>query len=272
MPRRLLPACVVALSTWLPLSGPAVAAQRTPETGKAPSSSARPTNERPVAPVKPESHAGAAPAAETSPANDASPKGVLKRLATALRDGDAERIRAVMYAGNESETKMVSAMADMANAMAALQKAAVKQFGREAAKEVVGDTESTDAQSQSRIDAADVKIQGDTATVTMDDGEDAPVVLKRVGGQWKLPMSELSKGANPAALDERLAGLADQARLVRDLAEEIADGKYSNPVQAHEAWQSRAMQASMRKPTERKPAERGPNPRATTGAARTGGR
>ena len=50
------------------------------------------------------------------------------------------------------------------------------------------------------------------------------------------------------ALEERLAGLAEQSTLVRELAEEIGAGKYATPAQAKEAWQSRAMQASMRRP------------------------
>src|SRR6185503_3243375 len=104
----------------------------------------------------------------------------------------------------QSETRMVAAMADMAAAMAQLQKASVKAFGEEGAKEIVGDTQTTDAQGRARIDAADVRLAGDTATVTVPEGEDAPVVLKRVGGQWKVPMSELSKNAEAAALEERL--------------------------------------------------------------------
>jgi len=178
----------------------------------------------------------------------ATPKGALKLLAAALRDGDAERIRQVMYASNNSETRMVAAMADMAKAMATLQRSAVKAFGREGAKEVVGDTDASNTDSNARIDSAEVKVQGDIATVTMEDGEEAPVVLKRVDGRWRLPMAELSRGADLAALEERLAGLAEQSKLVRELAEEVGAGKYASPAQAHEAWQSRAMQASMRRP------------------------
>ena len=204
-------------------------------------------------PVKPREQlvpAEPAPPEETPPSqalSTATPKGALKLLAIALRDGDADRIRQVMYAANPSESKMVTAMADMAKSMAALQKSAVKAFGREGAKEVVGDTDATDSESKARIDSADVKVQGDTATVTMEDGEEAPVVLKRVDGRWRMPMSELSRGADLAALEERLAGLAEQSRLVRELAEEVGSGKYASPAQAHEAWQSRAMQASMRR-------------------------
>ena len=216
--------------------------------GKAGSASQAPANDLPTPPqpARPD---------EASGLSTATPKGALKLLAVALREGDPDRIRQVMYAANPTEARMVAAMADMAKAMASLQKAAVKAFGKDAAREVVGDTDATDSESKARIDAAEVKIQGDTATVTMEDGEEAPVVLKRVDGRWRLPMAELSRGADLTALEERLAGLAQQAKLVRELADEVAAKKYASPAQAHEAWQSRAMQASMQRPprVEKKP-------------------
>ena len=72
-------------------------------------------------------------------------------------------------------------------------------------------------------------------------------ILKRIDGRWRLPMSELSRGADLSALQERLAGLAEQSKMVRELAEEVGAGKYATAAQAHEAWQSRAMQASMQR-------------------------
>jgi len=189
-----------------------------------------------------------------APVPDATtPKGALKILAAALRDGDADKIRQVMHATNPSEVRMVASMADMARAMAQLQKAAVKAFGEEGAKEIVGDTRATDAEGRARIDAADVKVTGDTATVTVPDGEDAPVVLKRVGGLWKVPMSELSKNADPAALDERLAELSEQRKLVAELTDEISGGQFTSATAAKDAWQSRAMQAVTRRPPARRP-------------------
>lgn len=239
MPRRVLVACLLTPLACLP-----AAAQDAPSKAPAPSQAQVPDAPKPADP----------PAAHSErdrerDRDDHSPKATLKQLAAALRDGDADRIRQVMHATTTAESRMVSAMADMARAMAAMQKSAVKAFGKEAAKEVVGDTDATDAESNARIDAADVKVQGDTATVSMEDGDEAPVVLKRVDGRWKLPMSELSRGADAAALDERLTALAEQSRLVRTLAAEIESGKYATPAQAHEAWQSRAMQASTRRPT-----------------------
>ena len=180
------------------------------------------------------------------------PKGALKMLAAALRDGDADKVRQSMHATNPSEVRMVASMADMARAMAQLQKAAVKAFGEEGAKDIVGDTRATDAEGRARIDAADVKVTGDTATVTVPDGEDAPVVLKRVAGAWKVPMSELSKNADPAALDERLAELTEQRKLVSELTDDINAGQFASASAAKDAWQSRAMQAVTRRPPARK--------------------
>jgi hypothetical protein len=254
MPRRVIVVCFfLMLLARFAMAAPEQGAVREPGTLPARPEAVKPKDQlaapdpaRPAQP-RPDDSTSAAVAPST-----ATPKGALKLLAAALRDGDADRIKQVMYASNSSESRMVAAMADMAKAMAALQRSAVNAFGREGAKEVVGDTDATDTESKARIDSADVKVQGDTATVTMEDGEEAPVVLKRVDGKWRLPMSELSRNADLTALEERLAGLAEQSKLVRELAEEVGAGKYASPAQAHEAWQSRAMQASMR----RAPAQR----------------
>lgn len=231
--------CCFALPTRVSLAAPEADPLRPPA---APVGQPARVDAPPIGPAPSTSADAPAP-----PDTNTTPKGALKMLAVALRDGDAERIKQVMHASTPAEAKMVNAMAEMAKSMATLQRSAVKAFGREGAKEVVGDTDSTDAESRARIDAADVKIAGDAATVTMADGVEAPVVLKRVDGRWRLPMSELSRGADPKALDERLAELATLAKVVRDLAEEVGAGKYQTAVQAQEAFQSRAMEASMRR-------------------------
>ena len=216
--------------------------------------------------AKPEADAAKPEAASATPEaaghdDTGTPKGALKLLASALRDGDADRIRQVMHASNAAETRMVAAMAEMARAMARLQKAAVKAFGEEGAREIVGDTQATDAEGRARIDAADVRVTGDTATVIVPEGEDAPVVLKRVEGRWKVPMSELSKHADPAALDERLAELTEQRKLVAQLTDEIGAGQFNSPAQAKDAWQSRAMQVVTRRPpVQRRPPTQGAKP------------
>jgi len=137
MPRRR----VMLACCCLPLLAPVLLAVAEP--GSSPAKAPPKPKEQLVGPdaARPTepAHAGDAPASSSSSPSStssvalltATPKGALKLLAAALRDGDADRIRQVMYASNASEARMVAAMADMAKAMASLQRSAVKAFGRE---------------------------------------------------------------------------------------------------------------------------------------------
>lgn len=186
----------------------------------------------------------------------AGPKDVLKQLASAMRRGEAAEIRGVLYAANETEQRMARATADYAAALAALQRAAVAAFGEHGAKELTGD--APPGEEIARIDAATLAIDGDTATVTFvpdkppaeanaqptnSKGEPdppppppEPVVLKRVGGRWRVPVATLSKGAAPEEIEQRLADLSAQTALIQEIAQEIAAGKYKSAEQAGQAW------------------------------------
>jgi len=73
-------------------------------------------------------------------------------------------------------------------------------------------------------------------------------------------MSELSKNAEAAALEERLTELGEQRKLVAQLTDEIGQGQFKTPAQAKDAWQSRAMQAVTRRPPARKQQSEGAKP------------
>src|SRR3954470_10065906 len=81
-----------------------VSAQATPAPAPAPAIS------------QPKRDGATAPGASATAADHdtTTPRGTLKVLAAALRDGDGQRIRQVMYATSPAETRMVAAMADMA--------------------------------------------------------------------------------------------------------------------------------------------------------------
>ncbi len=55
------------------------------------------------------------------------------------------------------------------------------------------------------------------------------------------------------ALQQRLAELAVQTRSVREIADEIAAGRFDTADQAAEAWHSRFMQSLGPKPATRRP-------------------
>ena len=194
------------------------------------------------------------PAARPTAAQDeAALREALRTLAKALQQGRADGIRRVIHAANPTERKMVDAMAAMAAQIAKLYKASAKAFGEEQAKALTGDVVA----EMKRIDEADVSIDGDTATVcykpeeteaTPAEGEPppappVPMVLRKVDGRWMVPMAELSRDATPEGIEQRLADLAAQTKVIADLSAEIAAGKHRTAERAAEAWQSKMMQA-----------------------------
>jgi hypothetical protein len=191
-------------------------------------------------------------------ADETALRDALKTLAKALQEGNAERIRQVIHAADPTERKMVDAMAAMAVQIAQLYKASAKAFGEDQAKGLTGDVTA----EMSRIDGAEVSIEGDTATVRYAQeppapGDEAkpgekddapavpppPMVLKKVDGRWRVPMSELSKGSTPEEIEQRLSDLEAQTKIIAELTTEIAAGKYKSAEKAAEAWQGKMMQA-----------------------------
>ena len=201
----------------------------------------------------------------------ATPKDALKLLAVAMHEGDASQIRGLLYVANEHEGRMADAMAAMARALARLHAAAVKEFGEQGARELTGHPAGSPQTELERIDAADVSHSdgGDSATVAFkpDAGEEEPappVVLRKVDGRWRVPVSDLAKGVQADDLKQRLADLAVQTKVIGGLTKEIAAGKYGNADQAADAWNAKITEALSPRP--RKPAE--PAPRRTPKAPR----
>jgi hypothetical protein len=192
-------------------------------------------------------------------------RAVLKSLAKALQDGNGEGIKRVIYASEPTEKKMVDAMASMSAQIAKLYKTSVKAFGEEDARNLTGDITA----EMTRIDKAEISVDGETATVrypdqtpaattttSAEDGGDvssppdgAPMILKKVEGRWQVPMSELSRDTSPEEIEQRLADVKSQTNVIAELCSEIAEGKYKSADKAVEAWQAKMRQAlAPRKP------------------------
>jgi hypothetical protein len=186
----------------------------------------------------------------TAPAADGTtPRGTLRLLNTAMSQGDVAAIKRLFIATTAAEVRMVEADAEMAAALADFRRAAAKAFGEDGAKVVTGDTGVGAAESIARINAADIAITGDTAIVTYPDQTESPFVLKKVAGRWRVPVSQLGKPLEKAALDQRLADLAVQRDVLRELTDRITKGKFADADQAREAWQTRILQAATSQPT-----------------------
>ena len=225
---RLLATAAAAGVAWLPAVAPA-APPAAPAT--------QPATTRPTT-------------AATQPADLSSPKAALKALAAALKSGSGPELAHVVACDNDSEKRVIAVMADMSAALASLRHAAVSAYGEHNASKLATDPEAGFKQSMTRIDAAEVVVapDGESATVRYPGTEQPEYTLVRARGEWRIPAAHFSKNAEPALLDRRVKELRLQVQIVREMAREIAAGKYRNAETATEAWQSKVMQALGPKP------------------------
>jgi hypothetical protein len=182
-----------------------------------------------------------APMATTQPAPADSPRGALKALVNAMQAGDAPKIKSLIATTNPTEQKMVDAMATMSVAQKKFRDAAQAAYGTNA-KELTGDTEAGTAEGLAKIDAAPESIKGDTATVdpTGQPGV-PPLTLKKVDGQWRIPISELARGVDQNTIQQRLEDLGFMSQMMNESADEVAKGMYKTPKDAGEAIKSKMM-------------------------------
>lgn len=187
--------------------------------------------------------------APTSRGAQSTPKGTLRQLNLALRDGDAGAIRSLFQTTDDEGKKLVWAVADYAAALAALHRAAVDMYGADGANTVTGDMSAQSADGLAAIDKAQAEVNGDAATVRFADADDPPVHLVKVAGDWKLPLSQLLNGADKPAQERKIAELDVQTKLAHQIASEIRSGKFKGPDKAAEVWRSRLLQAVAPKET-----------------------
>lgn len=182
---------------------------------------------------------GVAPfaAAQTSqpaaPPDPSTPKGALKALAMAMARGDSEGIHHLMDATTPAQEKMVDMMAEMAAAMADLNHAMLGRFGEQEAKKVLGGSPDEQLrQSLSNIDAAKGQIKGDDAIVSVDPSPQGTMLLRKVGGSWKV---RVGQQGSDQQVDQQVAMIANQVHSIHDIAAEVRDGKYPTAAAAAKA-------------------------------------
>ena len=177
-------------------------------------------------------------------AEPSTPKGSLKALAQALDAGDRAKVLELLAADTEAERNWARATAELAEATAALRRSASDAFGVEASRPLGVDRAAT-GDALARIDAATVTLTGDRANVRAASEEGPPLVLIRRDRTWLVPVSEFSKDVETADLDRASRALADETRLLRELAVEVSTGKYKTATDARQALDRRIMQSAM---------------------------
>jgi hypothetical protein len=180
----------------------------------------------------------------TAPVNQSTPKGALKLFSKALDSGDRNAILASLAADSEQDHKVAAATADLAEAVAQLRAATVKAFGPEKSR-ALGVDPTSQSDAAQRIDTAIETIEGDKATVRAADNEGPPTQLVRRDGRWLMPVAELSKDVESADVDKNLADIAQQIKAMREIAAEVAAGKFKTAVDARQALDERIVGSAM---------------------------
>ena len=195
-----------------------------------------------TAPATPATQPASAPS--TAPVDATTPKGALKMLTRALESGDRAALLDLLSADSPAEQRIAEATAVLAEATADLRRASVKAFGAPASLPL-GVNESAVPEALARIDASTVTIDGEKATVTSPQDAGDTLSLVRREGKWRVPMSQISGQAEPPDLDRNLRDSARQASVLKELANEVAAGKFKSAMDARQELNKRIMQLAM---------------------------
>lgn len=172
-------------------------------------------------------------------ANLATPKDAVRAYGKAMRDGDAG---AAKRAVTNADPKVVEALAAMGSSRRRIIDAAAAKFGDDGKTVAGGSVLPYGQQFDKMLDDAEVKIDGDTATVTQKTGDAIPITLKRVGGDWKIDYSDITKRGD---LIQMLPLMTAMATANDELADEIKSGKYATAADAKKAHDQKMQQAIM---------------------------
>jgi hypothetical protein len=174
----------------------------------------------------------------TEPIEPTTPKGALKSLAIAMDAGDRERIRNLMYTTSPIERKMIDVTSDMAVAIADLKHLMTKRYGEVATQIAMNESPDALPQSLAKIDSAEQKVDGDLAVINLSAAMPRESMsLVRTGDYWKIsvPQQIKDEGLTPEQVDEKIATVSSQSRIIRDLTTEVTAGKYPTAADAASA-------------------------------------
>jgi len=186
------------------------------------------------------SFAGAQPTTAPSviAADQSTPRGAIKMLTIAMNKGDAATIKQVFSTTNTTEAKMLDAVAEQKAAQAKFRDAVVASFSAEDARKLVGDYQVAEAQGLMSLDSASEKIDGDSATVSI---EDQKLTLKKQDAKWTVPVPAVE----PAQADQQLAAIQREAKIYKSIADDITNGRFKSADEAGKALQLKALQQMM---------------------------
>ncbi|HRK32906.1 MAG TPA: hypothetical protein PLD59_17720 [Tepidisphaeraceae bacterium] len=182
------------------------------------------------------------------PADQTSPRGALKVLTRAMDDGDIAVAQRVMLSESDDETSWAAAMLRLSTASVTTRRASVQAFGDEGAKAIIGDAAAATAFALAAIDRSSEELQGDQALVRSSDGVEAPIELKKINGEWRVPVKVFVGDAPAEKLAETAEKMGRQADAIESFCTDMAAGKYKSPEDAAQALQLAQVKAVFGEP------------------------
>jgi hypothetical protein len=165
----------------------------------------------------------AAPRPKPAPVEDGSgPRAALLMYDKLVGPNEADKALPLYHATTTRERALARALAKCDGALANLRKQATAKFGSDVAEAML---QSVDATTATDINAAQIRVVGDTAYVTFP-GAARPTTMVRVDGEWKLSVKAMAQDVKSNLRDFRKA-LGRLATTANQMADKIQQGQFA---------------------------------------------
>jgi hypothetical protein len=177
------------------------------------------------------------PTTQSAPIDLSTPRAAGKAYADAVLGPSADpvRLREVVV-GDDRSLKQAEVAAAHAGAMYELAAALTDKFGEEG-RQYGGNREADYAKFIELVGKSRLSEDADKAILT-GPGGDFQLVLRKAGGVWKVELTKALDG--PDELAKAVAILNGQAKILRELAVEVREGKYASVSAVDKARRERA--------------------------------
>jgi hypothetical protein len=176
-----------------------------------------------------------APAAPATTSPSRTPTQTIEALVKATHNPDPAAYRSAVRADGELEQQVLDTLSNLVAASAAFRKAAIKAFGEEetAKYNLKVEKAALPLDALPGLANAEEKIEGDTARVS-DPGSTKSIELRRVDGEWKIPLSALvpSVKAKPELIRQNMSALRGFASILNETASDVEKGHFRTAEEA----------------------------------------
>ena len=185
------------------------------------------------------------PSTQPAAIDQSTPKGTLKLFFQAEASSDGTPLLTILLGDDATQKQMIVAMADKKNADRDLTGALWKQFPAQWPSDPRQRAVKDLPQIFAQIDQSNLTIDHDTAQVKAQSATSPPFTLKRVDGQWRIPLAVIVPVDDAAKLQAYSRQIEVQVGVMRDATADVAAGKYPTFDQAVQDIKQRIFTAEL---------------------------